>query len=133
MTYKTIMLNIILTYKHNISFNYFLIFFIYYIVTLYYNYLNVLVISLFFFSFYQPRKDEGLSWPWSHPVVLNTRPLDWESSTLTTRPSLFLNRSEQQIFANFVSRRAFSWKFRGYEGCFPLWSINIWFLIIFFF
>ena len=24
--------------------------------------------------------------PWSHPVVLNTRPLDWESSALTTRP-----------------------------------------------
>ena len=23
---------------------------------------------------------------WSHPVVLNTGPLDWESSTLTTRP-----------------------------------------------
>ena len=22
-------------------------------------------------------------WPWSHPVVLNTQPLDWESSTLT--------------------------------------------------
>ena len=24
--------------------------------------------------------------PWSHPVVLNTGPLDWESSALTTRP-----------------------------------------------
>ena len=26
-----------------------------------------------------------MSQPWSHPVVLNTRPLDWKSSTLTTR------------------------------------------------
>ena len=35
---------------------------------------------------YQPRKDERLSRPWSHPVVLNMGPLDWESSALTTRP-----------------------------------------------
>ena len=40
------------------------------------------------YSFYRPRKDERLSRPWSHPVVLNTGPLDWESSTLTTRPLL---------------------------------------------
>ena len=33
-----------------------------------------------------PWKDERLIQPWSHPVVLNTRPLDFESSTLTTRP-----------------------------------------------
>ena len=33
------------------------------------------------YSFYQPRKDEGLSRCWTHPVVLNTGPLDWESST----------------------------------------------------
>ena len=31
-------------------------------------------------------KDERLSWPWSHPVVLNLGPLDWKSSTLTLRP-----------------------------------------------
>ena len=30
-----------------------------------------------------------LSQPWSHPVVLNTGTLDWESSTLTTRPLLY--------------------------------------------
>ena len=29
----------------------------------------------------QSRKDERLSQPQSHPVVLSTRPLDWESST----------------------------------------------------
>ena len=38
------------------------------------------------YSFYRPEKDERLSQPWSHPVVLNTGPLDWESSALTTRP-----------------------------------------------
>ena len=38
------------------------------------------------YSFYLPRKDERLrSQPWSHPVVLIMGPLDWESSTLTTR------------------------------------------------
>ena len=40
------------------------------------------------YSFYRPRKDERLSRPWSHPVVLITGPLDWESSALTTRPLL---------------------------------------------
>ena len=35
-------------------------------------------------SFYQPWKDEKLSRPWSHPVVLNTGPLDWESSAICT-------------------------------------------------
>ena len=38
------------------------------------------------YSFYQPRKDERLSRRWSHPVVLNTGLLDWESRALTTRP-----------------------------------------------
>ena len=37
------------------------------------------------YSFYRPRKDERLSWPWSQPVVLNTGPLDWKSNALTTR------------------------------------------------
>ena len=39
-------------------------------------------------SFYRPRKDERLSRPWSHPVVLIMGPLDWESSALTSRPLL---------------------------------------------
>ena len=33
----------------------------------------------------RPRKDGRLSRPWSHPVVFNTGPLNWESSALTTR------------------------------------------------
>ena len=44
------------------------------------------------YSFYRPRKDEKLSRPWSHTVVLNTGPLDWKSSTLTTRVLLPLLR-----------------------------------------
>ena len=42
------------------------------------------------YSFYRPQKDERLSRPWSHPVVLDTGLLDWESSALTTRPLLLL-------------------------------------------
>ena len=38
------------------------------------------------YSFNRPRKDEKLSWPRNHPVVLNLGTLDLESSTLTTRP-----------------------------------------------
>ena len=45
----------------------------------------------YWYSFYQPRKDERLSRPWGHPVVLNKGPLDWESSALTTRPLLRKN------------------------------------------
>ena len=41
-----------------------------------------------YYSFYRPWKDERLSQSWSHPMVLNTGPLDWESSALTTRPLL---------------------------------------------
>ena len=37
------------------------------------------------YPFYQPQRDERLSRPWSHSVVLNTETLDWESSALTTR------------------------------------------------
>ena len=34
------------------------------------------------YSFYWPWKDKRLSRRWSHPVVLNTGPLNWESSAL---------------------------------------------------
>ena len=37
------------------------------------------------YSFDRPRKDERLSWLWIHPGVLSRKPLDWESSALTTR------------------------------------------------
>ena len=49
----------------------------------------------FWYSFYRPQNDERLSWPWSHPVVLNTGSLDWESSALTTRPLL-----HTRVYAN---------------------------------
>ena len=38
------------------------------------------------YLFNWPRKDERLSWPRSHPLVLNAGPLDWKSSALTARP-----------------------------------------------
>ena len=49
------------------------------------------------YSFYRPQKDERLSWPWSHPVVLNTGPQDWESSALTTRPNNVLNITDRKL------------------------------------
>ena len=55
--------------------------------------------SLPTFSLDQPWKDEKLSQPWSHRVVLNLGPLDWESSALTTTPG------------NFASGRSFSRKY----------------------
>ena len=51
----------------------------------------------FWYSFYRPRKDKRLSRPWSHPVVLNTGPLDWESSALTTRPLLHNNTHRNEV------------------------------------
>ena len=44
-------------------------------------------------SFYRPPKDARLSRPWSHPGVLNTGPLDQESSASTTWPLLHIRRS----------------------------------------
>ena len=41
------------------------------------------------YSFDQPLKDERLSPPWNHAVILDMGPLDWESSTLTTISGLF--------------------------------------------
>ena len=37
----------------------------------------------------RPQRDEGQNQPWSHPIVLNLRPLDLESSALTTRNNYF--------------------------------------------
>ena len=49
----------------------------------------------FWYSFDRPRKDEKLSWSWRHPVVLNSGPLDWKSSALSTRP--FLHEESNHI------------------------------------
>ena len=52
---------------------------------------------------HRPQKDEWLSWPTSHPVVLNMRPLDWESSALTTRPlHLNLKFSHSNSYADTI-------------------------------
>ena len=61
----------------------------------------------FWYSFYRPRKDERLSRPWSHPVVLNMGLLDWESSALTTRP-LLLNLEENPFHFTKVSENTIS-------------------------
>ena len=48
----------------------------------------------FWYSFYQPRKDDKLSQPWSQPVVLNTRPLDWQG---IIQAVLFMSVFEQRL------------------------------------
>ena len=50
------------------------------------------------YSFDRPPKDERLSQPWYHPLVLKTGPLNWESSALTTIPL-------SQIYLRYVARR----------------------------
>ena len=55
------------------------------------------------YSFYRPRKDERLSRPWSHPVVLNMGPLDWENSALTTRPLLHTRHFPILSFSKWVA------------------------------
>ena len=52
------------------------------------------------YSFDRPRKDERLSRPWSYLVVLNTGPLDWESSTLTTGPLIRRNFHRESNIKN---------------------------------
>ena len=42
------------------------------------------------YSFYRPRKDERLSRPWSHPVVLNTGPLQKYCLLLLMRQNFLL-------------------------------------------
>ena len=56
------------------------------------------------YSFYRPQKDERLNQSWSHPVILNMGPLDWESSVLTTRPTIFTT-SFKIIFAILCHRQ----------------------------
>ena len=64
-------------------------------------------------SFHQPWRDKRLSQPCSYSVVLNPRPLDWQSSALTTRPlqhtTLYSNKySEENMFINNFSDISFS-------------------------
>ena len=49
------------------------------------------------YSFAGPRKDEMLSRPWRHPVLLNMGPLDWESGALTTMPLLHYSQNFDKL------------------------------------
>ena len=44
-----------------------------------------------------------LSWHWNHPVVWNWAPLDWESSTITSRPLLL-----SKVNSNFAGVKMIS-------------------------
>ena len=56
------------------------------------------------YSLYWPRKDERLSRPWSRPLVLNTGPLDWESSALTTGLTLTSHLSSHRLSPLYYKR-----------------------------
>ena len=83
---------------------------------------------------YQPQKDERLSWPWSHPVVLNTGPMDWESSILNTRPlenkPQTKARNNQEILFNKSCK---SIRNLGLLMEAILFSVILWYSTIFFF
>ena len=61
------------------------------------------------YSLYQHWKDWRLSLPCSHPVVLNMGPLNWESSTLTTRPLLHIREVLKRILINQLNRSLCFW------------------------
>ena len=77
-------------------------------------------------SFYRPRKYERLSRPWSHPVVLNTGPLDWESSALTTRQLLhsikYIKKSHPQHMSQFFVWKGQVFLCKGFSN----WRILTW-------
>ena len=64
-----------------------------------------------------PRKEERLSWPWSHPVVLSPGPLDWESSALTLpAPCISESFIKVKINLNFYFHTSLWCLTRFYEG-----------------
>ena len=79
------------------------------------------------YSFCQPRKDERLSQPWSYPVVLNTGPLDWETSALTTRLLLHIYMLLWDIYCFFET-----WSLCVMDHLWPLIYIFLIFSWIFF-
>ena len=80
--------------------------------SVFYHFTSLLFTTKFpensWYSFYRPRKEERLSQPWSHPVVLNMESLDWESSTLITRPSLHKMYSHSKCEKNIDNASFFT-------------------------
>ena len=83
--------------------------------------LNLYLSRNSWYLLYRPRKEERLSRPWNHLVVLNTGPLDWESSTLTTRPfSRFLTFSRNMsYFPTIMTFGTFKTAFIYFENDYP--------------
>ena len=70
------------------------------------------------YSFDRPQKDERVSRPWSHPVVLNMGPLNWKYSTLTTRLYFdIIAASESRINKNKLPPIDISIPNYSYEFC----------------
>ena len=69
----------------------------------------LLVPRTFWYSLNRPWKGKRLSWSWSHVAVLNSKPLDRESSIWTTRPLLL------QSIAPLLQLKRFLWSRIGFH------------------
>ena len=72
------------------------------------------------FSFYQPGKDERLSQPWSHPVVLNMGLLDWNADIqISQEQNIFSSdkKNHLHIKGYFMAKNSFvvQLTFKGFE------------------
>ena len=72
---------------------------------------NFLLLSFqkFLLLIWSISKGERLNRHCSHPMVLNTGPLDWESSALTTRPLLTVYALKMQYIYVTFCETAISW------------------------
>ena len=71
------------------------------------------------------------SQPWSNPMVLNKRPLDWESSTLTTRPFLHkLKRAGKYKILKSIIKLKYHWllQYTNFD-IIPLYAYLLYFLV----
>ena len=84
------------------------------------------------YSSYQPWKDERLSQTWSHLVVLNMGPLDWNTGLLNCK-NLDISRTKQYFF--FKQKKNHQLHIKGYfmtknsfvvELTFKGFWINLW-------
>ena len=84
------------------------------------------------YSIDQPWKDERLSWPRNHPVLLNLGTLDWKSSALTTKlhpEKLVLKPTQSLIYLSFIiDRREKTKIYDLYSKRFEKSKPTIWFV-----
>ena len=85
------------------------------------------------FVFFQKSLVLSQPWsqPWSNPMVLNKRPLDWESSTLTTRPFLHkLKRAGKYKILKSIIKLKYHWllQYTNFD-IIPMYAYLLYFLV----